>query len=60
MSVALVGFLAVFGRLVTTPMETVAAAAFYSQVTMAIITGVFVVLCVRSFIAARKARAGRA
>lgn len=54
--VALVGFLAVMARLVRTPMDTVAAAAFYSQVAMAIITGVFVVLCVRSFIAARKAR----
>ena len=55
-AVALVGFVAVLGRLLRTPPGVVAAAAYWSQVAMAVLTGVFVALCVRSFIAARRAR----
>ena len=56
--VGLLGFLAAAGRLVSSLARghTPAPLAVVSLVGMALLTGVFVVLCVRSFIAARKQR----
>jgi hypothetical protein len=42
--------------LVRTPAGVRSAVALYSQLAMVLLTGFFVVLCVRSFIAARRAR----
>lgn len=56
--VGLLGFLAAAGRLIgtiakgTTPGKLVG----FSLVLMALLTGIFVVLCVRSFVAARRER----
>ena len=55
-AVALVGFLGALMSLLRTPAGVRSAAAVYSQVAMVVLTGVFVALCVRSFIAARRAR----
>ena len=55
-AVALVGFLGALMSLLRTPAGVRSAVAVYSQLAMVILTGLFVVLCVRSFIAARRAR----
>ena len=57
-AVALVGFLGALMSLLRTPAGVRSAIAVYSQVAMLLLTGIFVALCVRSFIAARKARGG--
>src|ERR1043166_8237524 len=51
--IALLGFIASAGRWVMHPGFALAGASIF---TMAILTGIFVILCVRSFIAARRAR----
>ena len=55
---ALLGFLAPLGRLIPTAVRNGVTfnAATLSMVAMAVICGVFLVLCVRSFIQARQAR----
>ena len=56
---AAVALLALVGTLVslfTTPPGIRSAIALYSQVATVLLTGLFVVLCVRSFVAARRAR----
>lgn len=57
-AVGLLGFLAAAGRLIASLMrassERPSTAALASLVLMALLTGVFVGLCVRSFIAARR------
>jgi hypothetical protein len=55
-TVALVGFLGALMSLLRTPAGVRSAAAVYSQLAMIVLTGLFIVLCVRSFIAARRAR----
>jgi hypothetical protein len=55
-AVALVGFLGALMSLLRTPTGVRSAIALYSQVAMVLLTGLFIVLCVRSFIAARRAR----
>ena len=55
-AVALVGFLGALMSLLRTPSGVRSAVALYSQVAMVLLTAIFVVLCVRSFIAARRAR----
>ena len=55
-AVALVGFLGALMSLLRTPAGVRSAVAVFSQAAMVVLTGLFVVLCVRSFIAARRAR----
>lgn len=55
-AVALVGFAGALVPLLRTPAETRSAVALYSQLAMVVLTGIFVALCVKSFIEARKAR----
>ena len=55
-AVALLGFVGALMSLLRTPPGIRPALALYSQLAMTILTGLFVVLCVRSFIAARRAR----
>jgi hypothetical protein len=57
--VGLIGVLAAIGSLATTPMDLRPALAVYSQIAMALLMGIFLALCIRSFIAARKARAAK-
>ena len=54
----LLGFLAAAGRLVgaLASGKTPAPLAAFSLIAMALLTGIFVVLCVRSFVAARRQR----
>ena len=54
--VALFGFLGALMSLLRTPAGVRSAIALYSQLAMVVLTGIFVVLCVKSFIAARRAR----
>jgi glucose uptake protein GlcU len=54
--VALVGCAGALFSLLRTPIASRAAAAVFSQAAMVVLTAVFVALCVRSFIAARRAR----
>ena len=54
-AVALVGFIGALIPLLRTPSGVRSAVAVASQVSMVLLTGVFVVLCVRSFRAARRA-----
>ena len=54
--VALVGLVGALFPLLRTPSGPRAAIAVFSQVTMVVLTALFVALCVRSFIAARRAR----
>jgi hypothetical protein len=54
--VALLGFLASAGRLLPRLSEFTVSAASLSQIAMALICLLFVILAVRSFIAARSAR----
>jgi hypothetical protein len=55
-AVALLGMIGALIPLLRTAPGVRPAIAVYSQVAMVIITGLFVALCVRSFIAARRAR----
>jgi uncharacterized membrane protein len=55
-AVALFGCIGALIPLLRTPSGPRAATAVFSQVAMVVLTAVFVVLCVRSFIAARRAR----
>lgn len=54
--VALIGFIAASGRLLPRLADLTASAATISQVAMAVICLVFIVLAVRSFAAARSGR----
>jgi uncharacterized membrane protein len=54
--VALVGLVGALFPLLRTPSGPRAAMAVFSQVAMVVLTALFVALCVRSFIAARRAR----
>jgi peptidoglycan/LPS O-acetylase OafA/YrhL len=58
-AVGVVGFFGALMPLLRTPSGVRSAIAGYSQAAMAILMFVFVVLCVKSFIDARRARAGR-
>jgi uncharacterized membrane protein len=55
-AVALVGCAGALVPLLRTPIGVRPAMAVFSQVTMVVLTALFVALCVRSFIAARRAR----
>ena len=55
-AVALIGFLGALMSLLRAPFATRSALANFSQVAMALLTAVFVWLCIRSFRAARRAR----
>lgn len=55
-AVALVGFLGALMSLLRTPAGVRPAIAVFSQATMVVLTGLFVVLCVKSFRDARRAR----
>lgn len=58
-TVALLGCGGAVYSLVGTPGDVRSPLAFYSQLAMALLTGIFVALCVKSFIDARRARAAR-
>jgi hypothetical protein len=56
-TLALLGFLASLGRFISVMVKNPAVSVgTMANLIMAILTGVYVVLCVRSFIAARRAR----
>lgn len=55
-AVALVGFAGALMSLLRTPAGVRSGVAMASQVAMVLLTGIFVVLCVKSFIDARRAR----
>jgi hypothetical protein len=55
-AVALLGCIGALIPLLRTPSGPRAAMAVFSQVAMVVLMAVFVALCVRSFIAARRAR----
>jgi hypothetical protein len=55
--VALLGFAGALMSLLRAPFATRSGLANFSQVTMALLTAVFIVLCVKSFRDARRARA---
>jgi uncharacterized membrane protein HdeD (DUF308 family) len=55
-AVALIGCLGALMGLLRAPMATRSAMANFSQILMAVVTGVFVALCVKSFRDARRAR----
>ena len=57
-AVALVGCAGALFSLVRTPVAPRVAMAVFSQAAMAVLTAVFVGLCVKSFIDVRRARAG--
>lgn len=54
--IALVGLAGALFSLFRTPIAGRSAMAVFSQAAMVVLTAVFIVLCVRSFIAARRAR----
>jgi hypothetical protein len=54
--VALLGMIGALIPLLRTPAGVRPAMAVFSQVAMVVLTGIFVALCVRSFIATRRAR----
>src|SRR5687767_13796509 len=56
-AVALIGFAGALMSLLRAPFDTRSPLANFSQVTMALLTAVFVALCVKSFRDARRARA---
>jgi hypothetical protein len=58
-TVALFGFAAAIFSLFATPPAVRPGVALYAQIAMALLTGAFLALCVRSFLHARRARAGR-
>jgi O-antigen/teichoic acid export membrane protein len=55
-AVGLIGFIGALMSLLRAPMETRSAIANFSQIAMALLTALFVVLCVKSFRDARRAR----
>ena len=55
-AVALIGFFGALFSLLRAPLATQSGLANFSQAAMALITAVFVILCVNSFRAARRAR----
>ncbi len=55
-AVALIGMAGALVRLLSAPLGSRSFAAEFSQGAMAFLTALFVVLCIRSFIAARRAR----
>ena len=55
-TVALVGFVGALMSLLRTPAGVRSTVAVGSQVAMVLLTGIFIVLCVKSFIDARRAR----
>ena len=55
-AVALIGLVGALFSLLRTPLALRPALAVYSQVAMVILTAVFIVLCVKSFRDARRAR----
>jgi O-antigen/teichoic acid export membrane protein len=55
-TVALVGFIGALFSLLRVPFDARPALAVASQAAMVVLTAAFVALCVRSFIAARRAR----
>ena len=55
-AVALVGCAGALFSLLRAPLATRAAIAVFSQAAMVVLTALFVGLCVRSFVAARRAR----
>jgi O-antigen/teichoic acid export membrane protein len=55
-AVALLGMIGALIPLLRTPAGVRPAMAVFSQVAMVVLTGIFVALCVRSFIATRRAR----
>jgi hypothetical protein len=55
-AVALIGFLIAVLSMITFVPEVRPRLALYSELAMALLTGVFVALCVKSFIDARRAR----
>ena len=58
-AVGLIGLVVAVGSLLMTPPELRPALAVYAQIAMALLTGIFVALCVRSFLEARRARAAK-
>src|SRR5688572_14449542 len=56
-AVGLIGFIGALMSLLRAPFETRSALANFSQMAMAVLTAVFVVLCIKSFRDARRARA---
>ncbi len=55
--IATLGFVGALIPLLRTPAGVRSGVAVASQLAMVLLTGIFVVLCVRSFISARRARA---
>jgi hypothetical protein len=55
--IATLGFVGALVPLLRTPAGVRSGVALASQLTMALLTGIFVALCVKSFIDARRARA---
>jgi hypothetical protein len=55
-AVALVGCVGALFSLLRSPLATRPAIAVFSQAAMVVLTALFVGLCVRSFISARRAR----
>jgi len=56
--IGLLGFLLPAGRILSKINDITISAAFISQVAMSLVCLVFVIFCVRSFIAARRDRVG--
>lgn len=56
-TIGLLGFLAALGGLFRKGLPTILSAGIVSEIAMAVVCLAFVVLCVRSFIAVRRARA---
>jgi hypothetical protein len=56
-AVALIGFIGAVMSVLRAPFATRSALANFSQVAMAVLTAAFIFLCVKSFRAARRARA---
>ena len=56
--IATLGFVGALIPLLRTPAGIRSGVALASQLTMVVLTGIFVALCVKSFIDARRARAG--
>ena len=57
--VGLIGLIVAGGSLLMTPQDVRPPLAVYGQIAMALLSAVFLALCVKSFINARKARTAR-
>lgn len=57
--VGVIGVIGALGSLLSSPLALRPAVAVYAQVAMALLMAIFTALCVRSFIAARRARTAR-